>query len=168
MTDLSEPASGTEPAPDHTVAAAAPAPEPAPGADPVAVRLQARLEVIEATPELLQPSPPRRRVEAAPPHPGLPGDHEAAIKDLNAQLDLLRDQLEAAFDDADTRIAAAQLRAEEADTRAQVASARAANVLAAVDGLIGDLTQIAEHSDAAGTRRIRAAADRLRQRIQPS
>lgn len=146
---------------------ATPAHDDAALVDPVAARLQARIEALEVQP--VDPAP-RRRVEATRPA----GDGVLSeIEELNQQLDLLREQLELAFDDVDARIAAAdqraaaaEARAEAADTRAQVASARAANVLYAVDDLAAELARAAARGES-DVSPLRGAVDRLRSRLHP-
>jgi hypothetical protein len=142
--------------------------------DPLAARLQAHLERFEARPDLAEKVPHRHRLDDAGPHPDA-HDSVAAIADLNAQLDVLRHQLDEAFDDVDARIAAAatraqaaDARAEEAEGRAQVASARAADVLTAVDELAAELTRLAQVVGPDELSSVRAAVDRVRARLQPS
>jgi chromosome segregation ATPase len=153
--------------------------QPAP--DPLAARLQAHLEHFEARPELAEKPVHRHRLDDAGPHPDA-HNSVAAIADLNAQLDLLRQQLDAAFDDVDARIEAtnqraeaaatrakaAEVRAVAAESRAQVASARAADVLTAVDELAAELTRLAETVTSEDLSGVRAAVDRVRARLHAS
>jgi hypothetical protein len=150
-----------------TRAPQAPAHEDAAPVDPVAARLQARVEALEEQP---LDAAPRRPIQATRPTGGVALNE---IEDLNQQLDLLREQLELAFDDVEARIAAADeraaaavARAEAADTRAQVASARAANVLYAVDDLAAELARAAARGESDEVARLRGAVDRLRSRLQ--
>ena len=149
------------------------APPPVP-AD-IGARLEARLSQLEHSGELTRP---RRhdhdRMPVAPDRvePSA-GDPAAGVADLNAQLELLRSQLEDAFDDVEARLdlareqaARAEHRADEADSRAQVASARAANVLAAVDALASELDRMVAELPEDQILRMRGAVDRLRQRLQ--
>jgi chromosome segregation ATPase len=145
-----------------------------PPPDPLAARLQAHLERFEARPDLAEKVPHRHRLDDAGPHPDV-HDSAAAITDLNAQLDLLRHQLDEAFDDVDARIAAAATRAQAADaraeaaeSRAQVASARAAEARAALDELAAELTRLAQVEGSDLHRGVRAAVERVRARLQPS
>lgn len=144
-----------------------PLPDPAaplPALDDLSARLQARVEAFEAHPEAAD-----RRRGRVPAEPAAQVHTvEEGVADLNAQLDLLRSQLEDAFDEMEARIVAAERRAQEADTRAQVASARAANVLEAVDKLAGELGRIVEVSSTEDQRLLRTAVDRLRQRLSAS
>jgi len=145
-----------------------------PSADELGARLQARLDQIERNPDLAAHRHVSDRVttdpaRVEPSH----NDPIAGVADLNAQLDLLRHQLEGAFDDIEQRIAAADHRAqaaataaEAADQRAQVASARAANVLAAVDALTAELDRLVDELPPESIQRLRAAVGRLRGRVQ--
>lgn len=137
--------------------------------DSLTERLQARVELLEARPELTNGAATRRgRLETSTiPRPDS-RDGATAIDDLDAQLDLLRSQLDAAFDAVEARLAAAEAKADTADTRAQVASARAANVLASIDELAAELTRFAEIADPDDIRGLRSAVDRARVRLQPT
>jgi hypothetical protein len=147
------------------------APPPVP--DDIGARLEARLHVLEASGPTVRPRHDHDRVPAAERVPPSASDPAAGVADLNAQLELLRSQLEDAFDDVDARIAVAAdqaaragRRADEADSRAQVASARAANVLAAVDALATELDRIIDELPEQQVLRVRGAVDRLRARLQ--
>jgi hypothetical protein len=140
---------------------------PRPAPDPLADRLQAHLERFEARPELAEKPVHRHRLDDAGPHPDA-HNSVAAIADVNAQLDLLRQQLDEAFHDVDARIEATNRLAEAAETRAQVASTRAADMLSAVDELAAELTRLAETVRSEDLRGVRAAVDRLRARLQVS
>jgi hypothetical protein len=138
---------------------------PRPAPDPLADRLQAHLERFEARPELAEKPVHRHRLDDAGPHPDA-HNSVAAIADVNAQLDLLRQQLDGAFHDVDARIEAANRLAEAAEARAQVASTRAADMLTAVDELAAELTRLAETVRSEDLSGVRAAVDRLRARLQ--
>jgi len=149
------------------------APPPVP--DDIGARLQARVSQLEHSAEVLRPHRHAHdRVPVAPDRvEPASTDPAAGVADLNAQLELLRGQLEDAFDDVDARIevlrdqaARAEQRAGEADSRAQVASARAANVLAAVDALAAELDRLVAELPEEQTQRMRSAVDRLRARLQ--
>lgn len=137
--------------------------------DPVAARLQARVEEIEAQPSQVAPRRRARPTVAAPAAGGA-----VAGEDIDKQLDRLRRRLETAVHDIEGRLAAAEARttaaeslARSADTRAQVAAARTANVLYAIDDLAHELKQIAG-SDEETAERIGEAVDRLRARVNPA
>lgn len=141
-------------------------PDPPRPADPVAARVQARVDAIEAQPLDTAPrhrgntptqgSSPTAKTSAE----GQPG--------LDQQLDALREQLNAALVDIDARLTAADERAAAAEalatSLAEVASARTANLLHAVDQLANDLRQIAASDPRMG--HLRGAVDRLRARLQ--
>lgn len=149
------------------------APPPVP--DDIGARLEARLSQLEHSGELTRlrrhdhdrvPVAPDRVEPAAT-------DPVAGVAGLNAQLELLRNQLEDAFDDVDARLevvrdqaARAEHRADEAHSRAQIASALAANVLAAVDALTAELDRVMAELPEEQILRVRGAVDRLRQRLQ--
>jgi hypothetical protein len=135
---------------------ATPEPAPAdtlPATDPVAARLQARLEAIEASPEAVEPM--RRRSPRLPAP--VAGDHLDVIADLNQQLDVLRDQLETAFDDSDRRIAAAQAAAD-------AAQARMVDVSEALNQLAAELPHLVTPGRG---EELRQALSRLRARLAP-
>jgi len=160
----------------ESVRPAAPA-APVPPEDPVAARLQARVQALETQPlrttsQRHIPTLSQAAVAATKTASAAGPTSSAAVDDLNKQLEVLRDQLEAAFDAVEARVdaaaeraAAAEALAQAADTRAQVASARSANVLHAVDDLAAELTRMV-NTDQPGAGRLLNAVERLRARLQ--